>query len=73
LAGSYHIYPTDMGGVLFEFVHSGWDCSVETRPNGEIEIYGVQVDGPGEIDTKEFRSMDEDALKFLDSLTGDAQ
>ena len=73
LAGSYHLYPTDMGGVLFEFVHSGWDYSVEIMPNCEIEIYGVQVDGPDEIDTIEFSSMDEAALKFLDSLTGESQ
>jgi hypothetical protein len=72
LAGSYHIYPGDAGGVLFEFVHSGWDYSVEIGPNGEIEIYGVQVDGPGDLDAKVFPSMGEDALKFLDSLTGDA-
>ena len=73
LAGSYHIYPTDAGGVLFEFVRSGWDYSVEIGPNGEIEIYGVQVDGPGDLDTKVFHSIGEDALKFLDSLTGDAR
>ena len=73
LAESYHIYPSDAGGVLYEFVHSGWDYSVEIGPNGDIEIYGVQVDGPGDLDTKIFPSMDEDALKFLDSLTGDAR
>jgi hypothetical protein len=73
LAGSYHIYPTDAGGILFEFVHAGWDYSVETGPNGEIEIYGVQVDGPGDLNTKVFSSIDEDSLKFLDGLTGDAR
>ena len=73
LAGGYHIYPTDAGGVLFEFVHSGWDYSVEAGPNGEIEIYGVQVDGPGDLDTKVFPSMDEDALKCLDCLTGNSR
>ncbi len=73
LAGSYHIYPTDVGGILFEFVHSGWDYSIETGPNGEIEIYGVQVDGQGDLDTKVFPSMGESALKFLDGLTGDAR
>jgi hypothetical protein len=73
LAESYHIYPTDAGGVLFEFVHSGWDYSVETGPNGEIEIYGVEVDGPGDLDIRLFPSMDDEALKFLDRLTGDAQ
>jgi hypothetical protein len=73
LAGSYHIYPTDIGGVLLEFVNSGWDYSVEATPRGEIEIYGVQVEGPGELDTAEFPSMNEEALKFLDALIRDAQ
>ncbi len=73
LAGAYHIYPTDVGGVLFEFVHSGWDYSAEVTPIGGLEIYGVQVEGPGDLDTKEFTTIDEDALKFLDSLTGDAR
>jgi hypothetical protein len=72
LAGNYHIYPTDAGGVLFEFVHSGWDYAVETGPSGEIEIYGIQVDGPADLD-KVFPSIDENALKFLDELTGNAR
>ena len=73
LAGTYHIYPTNDGGVLFEFVHSGWDYSVEVTPIGGIEIYGVEVEGPGDLDTMEFTTIDEAALKFLDSLTGDAR
>lgn len=70
LAGKCHIYPTEMGGILFELMHTGWDCSIEVRPNGEIEIFGVQVDGPNELDTKLFPSMNEDALKCLDGLSG---
>lgn len=73
LAGSYHIYPTDIGGVLLEFVQSGWDYSVEATPEGGIEIYGVQVEGPGDLDIREFSSIDEEALKFLDGLTGSAR
>jgi hypothetical protein len=73
LAGSYHIYPTEMGGILFEFMHTGWDYSIEAGPNGKIEIFGVQVDGPNELDTKVFPSMNEDALKCLDGLTGGDQ
>jgi hypothetical protein len=49
LSGSYHIYPMDDGGLLFEFVHTGWDYSIEIKPQGAIEIYGVQVDGPEDI------------------------
>jgi hypothetical protein len=73
LAGTYHIYPTDGGGVLFEFVQSGWDYSAEVTPSGGLEIYGVQVEGPGDLDTNEFAAINEEVVKFLDSLTGDAR
>ena len=73
LAEFYYIYPTDNGGVLFEFVHSGWDYSVEVTPVGGIEIYGVQLEGSGDLDTTEFGAIHEDALQFLDSLTVDAR
>lgn len=73
LAEIFHIYPTDNGGVLFEFVHSGWDYSIEATPVGQIEIYGVQVEGPNDLDTIEFAAMDGDVLQFLDSLTSGAR
>jgi hypothetical protein len=71
LSGSYHIYPMDDGGLLFEFVHAGWDYSTEIGPQGAIEIYGVQVDGPREVDTKGFETVNDDFLGHLDGLTGD--
>jgi hypothetical protein len=73
LAGSYHIYPTNVGGILFEFVQSGWDYSIEIAPNGGVEIYGVEIDGAGDYDTTPFVGMDEEALKALDELIGDIQ
>ena len=73
LAGACHIYHTDEGGVLFEFVHSGWDYAAEVTPVGGLEIYGVQVEGPGDLDTKEFAAINDEALQFLDRLTGDAR
>ncbi len=73
LARDYHIYPMDMGGILLEFVYSGWDYSVEVTPTGRIEIYGVQVEGPGDLDVMEFRGVDDKVLIFLDGLTGSAR
>ena len=73
LAVAYRIYPTDAGGVLFEFVHSGWDYSVEASPVGGIEIYGVQLEGPDDLDVTEFTALNQDALQFLDSLTSEAR
>ncbi len=71
LAGSYHIYPTDEGGILFEFVLAGWDYAIEAKSHGAVEIYGVQMEGSANLDSKEFAGVDAEALKFLDSLAGD--
>lgn len=73
LAGSYHIYPTDEGGILFEFVHASWDYAIDALPHGAVEIYGVAVDGPGELDNKEFPGINDETLKFVDTLTGSQQ
>jgi hypothetical protein len=71
LSGSYHIYPMDDGGLLFEFLYAGWDYSVEINPRGEIEIYGVQVDGPEDVDARDFATVNGDFLSHLDGLIGD--
>ncbi len=52
LAASYSIFPTDEGGLLFEFMQGGWDYSIEIGPNGKAEIYGVESDGEGEMGTE---------------------
>lgn len=52
LAASYSIFPTDEGGLLFEFVQGDWDYSVEIRPDGKAEIYGIESDGEGEMETE---------------------
>lgn len=51
LAGSYRIFPTDAGGLLFEFSEGGWDYSIEIGPGGRGEIYGVEATGHGEMET----------------------
>lgn len=73
LARGYHIFPTEVGGILLEFVHSGWDYSIEIAPNAEIELYGIEVDGPGDMDSRMFDGVNDDVLSFLDSLTGDSR
>jgi hypothetical protein len=71
VAGSYHIYPAETGGFLIEFVHNGWDYAVEIGPKGSVGIYGVQVDGPGEVDNREFDAVNSDFFELFDSLTGE--
>jgi hypothetical protein len=71
MAGSYHIYPAETGGFLFEFVHNGWDYALEIGPSGSVGIYGVQVDGPGEVDNREFGAVNSDFFELFDRLTGE--
>ena len=51
LAGHYRIFPTDAGGILFEFAKEGWDYSIEIGPDGRAEMYGVETDGGDEMET----------------------
>ena len=44
-ASLYRIFPTDVGGLLFEFTRAGWDYSIEIAPDGRAEIYGVEEEG----------------------------
>jgi len=39
------IFPTEEGGLTFEFTGNAWQLSIEIMPSGSIEFYGIQVDG----------------------------
>ncbi|WP_158811767.1 hypothetical protein [Beijerinckia sp. L45] len=67
-AGLYKIYPTIAGGVLFEFEHLGWDLSVEISAMGSVEIYGIRIDGPEEMDVKAFDELDDMFFAAFDDL-----
>ena len=72
LAESYSIFPTDMGGLLFEFSRRGWDYSIEIGPEGMVEIYGTETIGDKEIDTEALdASSDEFARQFELVTKGD--
>ena len=65
LAGSYRIFPTDVGGLLLEFSRMGWDYSIEIGPAGMVEIYGTETAGDAEMDTEPLDvSSDEFARQF---------
>ncbi|MFM0454151.1 hypothetical protein PQR21_27535 [Paraburkholderia nemoris] len=70
LCGAYKIYPTEEGDVLFEFESNGWDFSLEFGETGNIEIYGIQVDGPGEMEPLLFDEIGDDFMKEFDSRVG---
>jgi hypothetical protein len=67
LARAYHIYPTLAGGVLFEFENNGWDFSVEFGPGGTVEMYGVQIVGPEEMEPQTFDNLNSAFVDLFDT------
>lgn len=70
MAGSYRIFPTDPGGLLFEFVHAGWDYSIEIGPAGTLEMYGTEAAGDGDMDTEALDANSDEFIKHFDMVTG---
>lgn len=70
MCGSYRIYPTDAGGIVFEFESNGWDLSVEFVPGGSVEFFGVEVSGHGELKPMTFSEVSEDFVTEFDKRTG---
>ena len=59
------ISPTVEGGLMVELVRDGWDYSFEFLPTGEVDFFGVEVDGDGEIDPITYHNY-EDVLTAFD-------
>jgi hypothetical protein len=70
LASHYGIYPTDAGGLVFEFETRDWDFSVEFGPGGTVELYGVQLNGSEEMEPQVFESLDEHFIAAFDARVG---
>jgi hypothetical protein len=66
-AGAYRLYPTEDGGILFEFENHGWDFSVEFSPTGAIEMYGVEIAGSEEMELQSFEQLDEAFISVFDA------
>ena len=65
-SADFRIYPTLTGGVLFEFIVKGWDYSVEFNSDGTVELYGVEVDGAGELEPITFPSANDAFYEAFD-------
>ena len=70
MAGSYRIFPTDIGGLLFEFSCRGWDYSIEIGPTGMVEIYGTGTAGDKEMDTEALDGSSEEFARQFALVTG---
>ncbi|MHC3127514.1 hypothetical protein OB03_09555 [Brevundimonas sp. GN22] len=67
------IYPTENGGVLLEFLHGGWDYSVEINEDRSIEFFGIEVDGSGEFGPSEYAGYSVEFIKeFENKISGKA-
>lgn len=70
LCADFRIYPTLEGGVLFELVRNGWDLSVEMLASGSVEVFGIEVDGPSELEPVSYENISIEFLKFFDAKVG---
>jgi len=66
-ASNFRIYPMEDGGVAFEFELRGWEFSIEFGPGGRVEMFGVEINGPDEMEPKTFDRVDELFLAEFDS------
>jgi hypothetical protein len=72
MAGNYRIFPTELGGLLFEFSRQGWDYSIEISPAGKVEIYGTENAGDNEMDTEALDASSDEFARQLDGVIGGA-
>ena len=70
LASTSNIYPTPAGGVLLEFEVGGWDLSLECLPTGDLEFFGVEVEGSRELEPHQFAGVTHELLRELDARAG---
>lgn len=70
MAAHYLIFPTVSGGILFEIEQNGWDYSVEIAAGGAVEMFGVQVEGPDEMEPQAFATVDDAFIGVFDARLG---
>lgn len=70
MAAGYRIFPTDAGGLLFEFVRTGWSHSIEIGPGGTAETYGTEITGDGEMDTDALDVNGDEFFQRFEQITG---
>ncbi|WP_156457628.1 hypothetical protein [Altererythrobacter sp. Root672] len=64
-----HIFPTEVGGVLVDFLLKGWEYSVEFDRVGKPEMYGIEVSGSGEMEPTSFGGVDDVIEEFRRRLS----
>jgi hypothetical protein len=67
LGPAFRLFPDSGGGVLIDFEHAGWDYSLLFKSSGSVEMYGVEIDGQGDLPAFESPKMNEDFLVTFDA------
>lgn len=68
-SGLYRIFPNGEGGVLFEFVVDGWDLSVDIGSDGSLELFGIEVEGKGELAPTRFDGVSAAFIEAFDRVS----
>jgi hypothetical protein len=72
VGAEYRIYPTEGGGILFEFEANKWDLTVEFAADGSIEMYGVRVDHSDDLGPLTFDDLSDHFFEQFDVYVGRA-
>jgi hypothetical protein len=70
LCAVYKIYPTEGGGVLFEFESNDWDFSIEFASDGSVEMYGVHLNHVDVMEPSSFSEVGAEFMKEFDIRVG---
>lgn len=64
------IFPTEEGGLTFEFHKDGWNYVIEVMSAGSVEWFAVECGGSGSIEPMPFQTSDQAFWTELDSKIG---
>ena len=70
MADDLDVCATSRGGVAFEFERRGWDYTVEFNSVGRVILYGMEIDGEGEIEPKRSSVMDDKFHALVNKIIG---
>jgi hypothetical protein len=70
LCAAYKIYPTEGGGILFEFESNDWDFSIDFAADGSVEMYGVHLNQVDVMEPSPFGEVGAEFMKEFDIRVG---
>lgn len=70
LADLYRIFPTEEGGIQFEFVLGEFDFTIEFGADGAVDLFGIALEGSGSLELPRFAVLDAAFLAEFDKLVG---